>query len=258
MSDTPRSEKDTLAKAWREFWDNESGPKMDWKTIFVFLVTPVLLTIFYYWGRPHFFRRNLTEWAAGVWGADWEYLDLAAYGYWAGASLVLRVLIPILIVVLIFRERASDYGFKLKGAFGHTWVYVIFMLIMLPLLFWVSHWPSFQSKYPFYDQAHLGGVHFWGYELFYFIQFFSLEAFFRGFLIFALYKRFGYYAVLIMAIPYCMIHFNKPPAETFGAVLAGIALGVLALRSGSFYLGVVLHYGVAIVMDVLALWQTSS
>ena len=49
------------------------------------------------------------------------------------------------------------------------------------------------------------------------MQFWSLEAFFRGFFIFGLRRRFGYYSVIIMTIPYCMIHFNKPITETLGA-----------------------------------------
>jgi membrane protease YdiL (CAAX protease family) len=58
-----------------------------------------------------------------------------------------------------------------------------------------------------------------------------------------------------MVIPYCMIHFGKPVPEALAAIFAGVVLGVLALRSGSFYLGVVLHCVVALLMDLLAVYS---
>jgi hypothetical protein len=68
-------------------------------------------------------------------------------------------------------------------------------------------------------------------------------------------KEVGFYAVFIMTIPYCMIHFGKPMGETFAAIFAGIALGTMSLKSRSIALGVFLHYSVAITMDFAALWQ---
>ena len=43
--------------------------------------------------------------------------------------------------------------------------------------------------------------------------------------------------------------------ETIGAVFAGIILGALSLKSRSIWLGVAIHYSVAITMDLAALWQ---
>jgi membrane protease YdiL (CAAX protease family) len=50
-----------------------------------------------------------------------------------------------------------------------------------------------------------------------------------------------------------MIHFGKPMPETLGAIFAGIILGVLSLKSNSIWLGVLLHFSVAIAMDCFAL-----
>ena len=68
-------------------------------------------------------------------------------------------------------------------------------------------------------------------------------------------KRFGFYSIWIMMIPYMMIHFQKPMPETIGAIFAGIILGTLSLKSRSIWLGVAIHYSVAITMDLAALWQ---
>jgi len=58
-----------------------------------------------------------------------------------------------------------------------------------------------------------------------------------------------------MLIPYCMIHFQKPLLETFGAIVAGLILGLLALRTRSIWGGATIHVAVATSMDVAALIQ---
>jgi membrane protease YdiL (CAAX protease family) len=50
-----------------------------------------------------------------------------------------------------------------------------------------------------------------------------------------------------------MIHYGKPMAETYGAIIAGVVLGTLAMRTRSIWGGVLVHCAVAISMDVLAL-----
>ncbi|CAN5522913.1 hypothetical protein BH24ACT7_BH24ACT7_14150 [soil metagenome] len=87
----------------------------------------------------------------------------------------------------------------------------------------------------------------------YSIQFVGVEAFFRGFMTFGLARRFGWLAVPIMTVPYTMIHFAKPMPEAVAAIVAGLGLGALALRSRSWVPGVFLHVAVALTMDVLVL-----
>ena len=67
----------------------------------------------------------------------------------------------------------------------------------------------------------------------------------------------GVYSVFAMAVPYCMIHFNKPLAEVLGAILAGTILGTLSLRTRSIWCGVLIHVTVAVSMDLLSLMQTA-
>ena len=55
-----------------------------------------------------------------------------------------------------------------------------------------------------------------------------------------------------------MVHFYKPMPEALGAIGAGLILGLLAWRSGTILFGWLLHYGVALTMDRLALQQLSS
>ncbi len=228
---------------------------MDRKTLVVFVAATVLLVVFNHWGLPsRFAGTSFHDRLADALGDGYRpYFLLLPYQFWGISSLVIRVLIPLAVIVLVLRERPVDWGFRLRGQWAHIRPYLIFLAVMLPVLYVASASSSFQATYPIYAFAVDGGWHFWGYQLFYGLQFLGLEAFFRGFMLFGLYPRLGVYAIPAMVIPYTMIHFGKPVPETFAAIVAGFALGYLALRSRSFVWGWMLHWGVAITMDVLVI-----
>jgi membrane protease YdiL (CAAX protease family) len=75
-------------------------------------------------------------------------------------------------------------------------------------------------------------------------------------LLFGLARRFGWHALSISMVPYVMVHFGKPPIETLGAIVTGYVLGYLALTHRSFWLGVVIHFGVGLSMDLAVLART--
>jgi len=56
-------------------------------------------------------------------------------------------------------------------------------------------------------------------------------------------------------VPYVMIHFPKPYLEACGAIVAGVVLGSLSMRTGSIWAGFLIHSTVAVLMDLLALEQ---
>ena len=87
------------------------------------------------------------------------------------------------------------------------------------------------------------------------VQFFCLELFFRGWMVGALRRAMGSAAIFVMALPYCMIHYGKPYLEAHGAIVAGVVLGSLAMRTRSIYAGFLLHITVAAGMDLLSLYK---
>ncbi len=233
----------------------DGAPALDRETVVVFVLATLLLIVFQYFGKPEFYRTSalaaLLKPTAERWlGAQ---AGLAPYAYWGVTSVLLRTVIPLTAVALLFRASPRDFGWRWRGTLSHAPTYIGLWLFMLPLLLAASTMPSFQAKYPFYRGAMAGGFTFWGYELAYGLQFMGVEAFFRGFLTFSLFKKFGNYALFIMAIPYVMIHFNKPLPEVVGALVAALVLGVLALRAKSFIPGFFLHWAIGITMDVLAI-----
>lgn len=236
---------------------NNGGPTFTGRDLFTLVSISVILTIFYYYGRPGYLRRNHWDEAAELFGWDrgHEYFELVPYMWWAVTSIVIRMVLPCLIIVFVFKDHTRNYGYRIKGEVGHARIYLLMYAVMLPVVVAASFLPGFQDEYPLYAGA-IGGIdHFAIYQVCYGIQFIALEAFFRGFIIFALFKRFGYYSVVIMTIPYCMIHFGKPMPETLAAIVAGLVLGYLALKSKSWLYGALLHWAIGITMDLLSIFH---
>lgn len=177
--------------------------------------------------------------------------------WWGTVCLLVYAVVPGLIVTLVFKERLRDYGLKLGGAFADFWVYVLMMAVAWPAIYLVSDSDRFKETYPFYQLAPGEGAWpnlvYW--ELLYTTQFFGVEFFFRGFLVHGLKHRFGAYAIFVMMVPYCMLHFFKPLPEALASVVGAVALGFMSLRTRSIWMGTAIHVTVAWLMDAASLWR---
>jgi membrane protease YdiL (CAAX protease family) len=83
---------------------------------------------------------------------------------------------------------------------------------------------------------------------------FTWEFLCRGYLLFAFERRVGgAAAIAIQTIPFAVMHVGKPGPEAIGAIIAGIVLGIIALRNRSFIPGTILHWSVAVTLDLFAI-----
>ena len=109
--------------------------------------------------------------------------------------------------------------------------YLILLACMVPLIALASFRPDFLHTYPKYKMiVALGGTHWYDkllFELSYGIDFFTIEVFFRGYLVLAFAHFVGKDAILPMAAFYCVIHFGKPLPECISSYFGGLILGVL-------------------------------
>lgn len=203
----------------------------------------------------HFLTRS-TFWPAATralepvfYGQFW----LAELAWWALSSAFFYVVPAAVVSAVALRRGPLRLGLGLGSLPRHAWVYALLLLGVLPLVYLSSLRRDFQWIYPFNANVGLEWRFFLAWEALYVLQFFALEFFFRGFLLFPLEKTLGTRAVFVMTVPYAMIHFQKPFLEANAAVFAGLILGFIALRTRSIWGGVVLHGTVAVTMDVLAL-----
>lgn len=189
---------------------------------------------------------------------DSAHSNLPLLAWWISVATVFYFLIPAAIIRFLWKRKVADFGLRIRAEKDALPILFGCFAIMVPLVFLFSGTQSFLAKYPFLrissSESYFGPpLLYW--ELLYFLQFFGLEFFFRGFLVHSLKRTFGFYSVFVMTIPYCMIHFGKPAAETVAAIFAGVFLGWLSLRNGTIWIGLALHCGVAFLMDLLALYN---
>jgi len=277
MTNAPASWRERIASAWRTQFAEplqaidadmrrnlaDSPEFFDKRTAWVMLTATVALALQWYLSRstdlialanllPASVRSDVVAWLS-----DSGRTRFGELAWWSGSTLVAYVVFPFIVVKLVLRERLVDYGLGLKKAVSGWKIYAAMALFMIPVVSAAASTEAFMLKYPFFRLTRGEPIprEFWWWEILYAMQFIGLEFFFRGFMVHGLKHRFGVASVLVMTTPYCMIHFGKPMAETFAAILAGLALGIMSLKTGTIWLGAALHIMVAWTMDALALYR---
>lgn len=235
----------------------------------LFAITAAVLTLQEYYGGRQFYDQQIKPWLRVQEAlhiidpnVEWigrfinlkKYNELYSYGWWALSRVFGYVAIPFTVWKIVFpRDSLLDMGLRTRGLLKHAWIYILCLAVVLPATYIVSLSPDFGNYYPFYKQSSRSWPDFLIWEAMYFGQFLGLEIFFRGFWLTGLRKSLGSAAIFTMIVPYCMIHYGKPYLETCGAVIAGIALGSVAMRTKSIYSGFLVHVTVALSMDLLSL-----
>ena len=185
-----------------------------------------------------------------------DYRELYGYLWWGGINLLGFLLIPMLAVRVWLKEPLRYYGWQWGTVHEHWRGYLLLALPIMCFAVIASFGKDFSTHYPFYDKAQRSWTDLLIWEAIYILQFVAVEFFFRGFLVNGLRRQFGSLAVAVMCLPYLMLHFPKLWPESFGAILFGFFLGILALMSRSIWGGVMVHVSIALTMDIAALLQT--
>ncbi|TET54846.1 MAG: CPBP family intramembrane metalloprotease [Anaerolineales bacterium] len=193
--------------------------KMDWKVVTTIVVSTLLLVL-------HHYRR------------PWDY--------WPANSLFYWLVIPLVFIMIVYRERPSEYGFRLgdwKAGLALTaaaWAGITLMMFVL------ARTDVLQSYYGSGNDS-LGtlildkGLDLLGWEFL-----------FRGFLLFALYRVCGPYAIILQAVPFTIAHWDKPELETLSCIFGGSAFGYVAWRTRSFLYPFLIHWFLSCVTVVFA------
>ncbi|MCB9588514.1 MAG: CPBP family intramembrane metalloprotease [Polyangiaceae bacterium] len=250
-------ELDQEARALRE----AAGDKTDYRPVACLVIVAIVLTLQEYYGGRQFYDQVLRPWLTDLephhtWLKLKKYDEYYGYCWWSFSRVAGYVFFPFALWKILFREDSLlDMGLRTKGFFKHAWIYGMCLAVVVPAMLVVAQQPDFGNYYPFYKQASRSWWDFLIWEVIYFAQFLALEMFFRGFILGALKRTMGFAAIFVMAVPYCMIHYGKPYLEAHGAIVAGVVLGSLAMRTRSIYSGFLLHITVAFLMDFLSLYK---
>lgn len=160
--------------------------------------------------------------------------------------LVLYAAIPLLVVVLVFRDRPSRYGVRIGDWRAGAALAGAGCLVMTPIVVWfagqadvVGYYAPSAASLP--DVAVTNAV-----------DLFSAEFLFRGFLMFALIRAIGPIGVLVATLPFVFSHLTKPELELLSTLGGGMLYGWLAWRTGSILWGAGAHTFILTLVVLLA------
>jgi hypothetical protein len=227
---------------------------LSYEARFIVVSAMVLLIVFLGFGRADTYGRVFEQFVPKD-----ARTPLFAFGYFATCSVLLRLVIPFLLVRFKLQQPPHEYGYAVRGGTRMRWVYLGLFVVMVPLVAWASTLPDFQSSYPQTRGLIVGNEAslrlFILYHAAYFMVFLSGESFWRGYMTFGLGRDLDIAALPWMVMMYSIGHYGKPILEVNGSIVAGFVLGYLALRHRSFFLGALLHWSIALTMDLAVLWQ---
>lgn len=219
---------------------------MDFQTTVVLSSLPFIIFLSMEIANPYFFIRNF--------GGD----KLASRLYWLFADGLIFSVIPLLIILFVFKKKPKDFGFRIGDLKFGLITTGIFFGVMLILMWFASSSQDFANAYP------LGGAKvkddlmlFAIYEFSVLVYMFGWEFFWRGYTLFGLYDKLGLYSILIQMIPFFILHRGKPEVELFASIFAGVILGIQALRSRSFIYCWILHWLVMVSIDVFSILRSN-
>ena len=225
--------------------------KSDIKTYILLLSAPLLLSLYRYHGYAQYFGRYFPGMTSN------SLYDLYAHFYQFSVFFLLLFVIPLLLIKFVFKEPLRSYGLSVGDYKSGLLISLAATLILIvPITYFGSAMSDVRSEYPlakillqrrdlifFYESI---------YVIFYYI---AWEFFFRGFLLFGLKDRFGAFnAILIQTISSCLVHIGKPEGEILGAIVFGIILGYIALRTKSIWYVFIIHAAMGVLTDLFIIY----
>lgn len=148
---------------------------------------------------------------------------------------VLFAIVPLLVVVLGFRDRPSRYGLTLGDRTAGIVLMLVGAAVMTPIVLWFATLPEVRAYYSV-SAAPVGSV-----VITNAIDLTAAEFLFRGFLMLTLVRAIGPLGVLIAVMPFAYAHVGKPVLELLSTLGGGLAYGWLAWRTRSIVWGSIAH-----------------
>jgi membrane protease YdiL (CAAX protease family) len=158
-----------------------------------------------------------------------------AIRYQALERVVVFGLVPLLVVVAVFRDRPAAYGVRLGDWRWGASLALLGCAVMTPIVVWAAAQPDFREYYAI-SSTDLGNL-----VVTHVLDLVPTEFLFRGFFMFAMLRAFGPVGVLIATMPFVFAHLGKPEFELFSTLVGGLAYGWLNWRTGSILWSAAAH-----------------
>ena len=176
-------------------------------------------------------------------------VGLAPWAWWFGMQGLLGFVIPAALLRFLYGMSRSDAGLGL-GDWKFASVVGAVYLPLVAVGTWVlSSQAGFQGSYPHHAPAAESWRIFLIYEAFFLFYWMGWEYLWRGFVLFGTRHTFGIYAIFVQAMPFAILHYDKPAPEALLSIVGGVAIGALVWRSRSFWIAVPIHAAQMMILD---------
>jgi membrane protease YdiL (CAAX protease family) len=153
----------------------------------------------------------------------------------AFSRLALYFVVPMLIILVGFRDRPSRYGLQLGDWRWGLGLALVGIAVMTPVVLVLAGLPDFRAYYaPSYEPLP-------GLLLTNTIDLATTEFVFRGFLMLALARVFGPIALVVALFPFTLTHLTKPESELLSTFAGGAVYGWVTWRTRSVVWGAAAH-----------------
>ena len=209
----------------------------------------VLLTVYLYQGHYTWFA-PIVGWD-GTRGTVGEWY---AHGCQFLLAFALMLVVPVLWIRFGLKEKLAEHGLCLGDwRFGLPFLGIAMVVLAIPLYINAAN-PEFRAEYPLALLAGRSAGHFLLWESCYLVYYIAWEFFFRGFWQIGLGRRMGIFpAMALQTAVSTVMHIGKPEGETMTAIVGGVALGLVAIRTRSILYVVLIHWYVGMLTDLFCL-----
>ena len=157
---------------------------------------------------------------------------------------LLFLVIPMVIVVLGFRDEPRRYGFRLGDWRWGAGLLIAGLVVMLPIILGLSSLDQFRNYYGSSGRS-IGIL-----VLDHLAELIPAEFLLRGFLMFTLWRRIGPLALIVQLIPFVLTHIGKPEIELWSTFIGGSVFAWLDWRTGSILWSALGHVYVLTLMQL--------
>jgi hypothetical protein len=141
--------------------------------------------------------------------------------------------LPLLVVLLGFRERPSRFGLAFGDWRWGLGLLLVGLAVMTPIIAWLTALPEFGAYYGRDPAAAIGQDTLATAALRTGLEVIPAEFLLRGFVMFALLRRIGPLAIVVVQVPFILVHLGKPEIELWSTFLGGSIYAWLDWRTGS-------------------------
>jgi membrane protease YdiL (CAAX protease family) len=214
------------------------------RTLFILVTVTVLYIIFTYQGSADFYLLHLSRARSFL-----KSQAHAQYYQWSQAFFLMGV-VPLCIVLFVFRERPGGYGVGVPFPLKSILITVLGVVVVTPFTYFGSLRPDLAAVYPLVLNAGGSPLLFAESSLFYFLYYVGYEICFRGYLFMGIRRDVGNWQALgVSLIATVLLHVGKPQSEMLMALLAGVAFPIIVWRLKSVWPAVFIHAYAGISLD---------